>query len=151
MSSKFKLDKLIGTPKWLLKDFEEEQVFPKFCSKSLIKFFKDVFPALPVTAIIFAKESSLLSFAKLFKNELEFLTFIIFLLFFFETLEEIIHPAPFLNATFINLFPSVFFPLIAKNKLPLLIVLVSIEKPIKLGNFFFLKILLSINLFCKYF
>tara|TARA_A100000164_G_scaffold348946_1_gene351518 strand:- start:378 stop:587 length:210 start_codon:yes stop_codon:yes gene_type:complete len=68
----------------LLKDFDEEHVFPKFCNKSLIKFFKDVLPALPVTAIIFAKESFLLNFAKLFKNKIEFLTVIIFLLFFFN-------------------------------------------------------------------
>ena len=30
----------------MLKDFDEEQVFPKFCNKSLIKFFKDVFDAM---------------------------------------------------------------------------------------------------------
>ena len=109
LSSKLKLDKLIGTPKWLLKDFDEEQVFPKFCNKSLIRFFKDVFPALPVTAIIFAKESALLNFAKLFKNEIEFLTVIIFLSFFFKILDEIIQPAPFFNAVFTNLLPSIFY------------------------------------------
>ena len=132
-----------------MKDFGEEQVFPKFCNKSLIRFFKDVLPALPVTAIIFAKVSSLLDFAKLFKNEIEFLRVIIFLLFLFVILEEITQPAPFFNAVSINLFPLIFFPFIAKNKFPFLIVLVSMERPLKLSDFFFPKILLIINLFCR--
>ena len=56
----------------------------------------------------------------------------------------IAHPAPFFKASLINLFPSNFFPLIAKNKLPFLIDLVSIERPLKLTSFFFLIFLLKL-------
>ena len=37
----------------------EQNVLEKFCNKSLIKFFKEVLPALPVIAIIFALVLSL--------------------------------------------------------------------------------------------
>ena len=59
------------------------------------------------------------------------------------------HPAPFCIALEMKLFPSLFFPFIVKNKLSFLIVLVSIESPLKLiflstpNNFF------TINLFCR--
>ena len=42
---------------------------------------------------------------------------------------ETIHPAPFFKALATNLFPSLFLPLIATNKLSFFIVLVSIEIP----------------------
>jgi len=38
------------------------------------------------------------------------------------------------------LFPSYFFPFIATNKLSFLIVLVSVERPLKFKDIFFLKI-----------
>ena len=44
--------------------------------------------------------------------------------------EERIHPAPFLRALLINLLPSFFFPLTARNKLSLLKFLVSIDTPL---------------------
>ena len=71
----------MGTPRWLLNDFGEEQVLPKCFSRSLIKFFKDVLPALPVIAIILAEVYSRFSLAKLFKNKIVFLVLIIFLSF----------------------------------------------------------------------
>ena len=82
LSSKLKFDRLIGTPNWLLNDFGEEYVFPYSFRRSLNKFLRDVFPALPVIAMIFAIEFSLFSLAKLFKNEIVFFTFIILSIFF---------------------------------------------------------------------
>ena len=82
-------------------------------------------------AIILAEVYSFFVLAKLFKKEIVLLIFIIFLLYFFGIEEESIHPAPFLSALLMNLLPSFFFPLIAKNKLSLLNFLVSIYKPLK--------------------
>ena len=76
-----------------------------------------------------------------------FFVSIIFL--FFSYFEEVITPpAPFLSASLINLLPSLFFPLIAKNKLSFLIDLVSMERPFTFREFF-IKIFLNILLFCK--
>ena len=122
-------------------------LIPKFFNKSFIKFFKDVLPALPVTAIILAREWSLLDLAKRFKKDNTFLIFIIFLSFIFIFSEQIIQPAFFFSASLINLFPLFFLPLIARNKLSFLRVLVSIESPSNFNNFFLPKILLSIELF----
>jgi hypothetical protein len=63
LSQALKFDILTGTPKWLLKDLGEEWVAAKFCNNCLIKFLRDVFPALPVIAIILAIEFSLFSLA----------------------------------------------------------------------------------------
>ena len=72
-----------------------------------------------------AKEFSRLSFAKEFKKEMELFTLIIF---FPESflLSDTTQAAPFLKASFMKLFP-LFFPLIAKNRSPFLIDLVSID------------------------
>ena len=103
---------------------------PNFFNNSLNKFFKDVFPALPVIAIIFAEEFSRLIFAKYFKKEIEF--FILITLFRYWLAESVTTQlAPFLKATFMNLFPLFDFPLIAKNRLPLFIDLVSDDNPLK--------------------
>ena len=134
----------------IINDLGEEYVLPKCCNKSLIKFFKDVFPALPVIDIILALLCSRLSLAKLFKKKIVSLILIIFL-FFLLLLVEITHPAPFFSASLTYLFPSLFFPFIAKNKLSFFIVLVSIESPLKLTKFFFFIIFFNINLFCKIF
>ena len=71
----------------------------------------------------------------------------IFLLFFLNFKLERAQPAPFLSALYINLFPSFFLPLIAKNKLSFLINLVSIEIPLKLTYFIFPKIFLKLTYF----
>ena len=71
---------------------------------------------------------------------------IIFLLIFFFARDDTTHPAPFISASLTNLLPSFFFPLIAKNKLFLLIDLVSIDRPSKFTCLIFPKILLRINL-----
>ena len=81
--------------------------------------------------------------AKLFKNKIVFLTLIIFLFFLF--IIETTHPAPFFSASLMNLFPSLYFPLIARNKFSFLIVLVSIESPLNLKNFDCLVIFLKSN------
>ena len=98
LSSYLKLDKLIGTPRWLLKDLGEKYVFPKFCNKFFMRFFNEVLPALPVTAIILADVISLLHFAKRFKKFIVSWTFMIFLLFFLPGKEVTAHPAPFIKA-----------------------------------------------------
>ena len=54
------------------------------------------------------------------------------------------HPAPFCIALEMKLFPSLFFPFIVKNKLSFLIVLVSIESPLKL--IFYLRQIISLLL-----
>ena len=81
------------------------------------RFFKVVFPTLPVMPIIWAKVLSLVILAKLFKEEKVFLTFI---KFFFEIcflfLATTHLTAPFLRASLTKLCPSVFFPLIAKKR-----------------------------------
>ena len=64
------------------------------------------------------------------KMKLNFLLLNFILIFIFEKCEpETIHPAPFFKALAKNLFPSLFLPLIATNKLSFFIVLVSIEIP----------------------
>ena len=95
--------------------------------------------------------SSLLYLANCLKKYLYSLLSIIFLSFFLFLDEETTPPAPFLIAFLINLLPSYFFPFSAKNKLSFLIVLVSIERPLKFNDIFFPKILLNIDLFCKKF
>ena len=114
--------------------------FSETCNRFLIKFFSDVLPALPVTAIILAEVSFLLYLASRFKKTCVFFTFIIFLFFLIAVEEETTQPAPFFKALFINVFPSFFFPFIAKNRLSFCIVLVSIESPLKFNQFFFSKI-----------
>ena len=106
-------------------------------------------PALPVTAIILAEENSLFNFAKLFKKEIESLTFIIFELLIFDVEEVTTHPAPFFIASATNLLPSFFFPVIAKNKFSFLIDLVSIERPLKFVSFVFPITLLINSLFWR--
>ena len=73
---------------------------------------------------------------KLNASELEFLTKSIFFLFLYFFEVPIAHAAPFFKASKMKLFPSNFFPFIAKNKLFFFRVLVSIDKPLKL-NFIF--------------
>ena len=108
---------------------------------SAIKSFKEVLPALPVIAIILARLYFLFNFAKLFKNIVVSLTLVIFLLFFLS--EETTHLAPLLKASLINLFPSLFFPLIAKNKLSFFMLLDQ-SGPRKFIDFSFL-LFLKIN------
>ena len=72
---------------------------------------------LPVIAIILALELFLLRLANLLRKLISLLTLIILFLNFLLILEEIIKLAPFLIACEINLFPSFFFPFMAKNKL----------------------------------
>ena len=85
-------------------------------SKFFKIFFKEVFPELPVIAKISALELALFSLANLFRKFIGSGTLIIFLVFllFFELIMRL---APFFIAFETNLFPSLFFPLIAKNKL----------------------------------
>ena len=81
--------------------------------------------------MIFADELSLVTLAKLFKEEKVFFTLIILLLeIFFIFLLTIDFMAPFLTASFTNLCPSVFFPQIAKNRLFFFIVFVLIDTPL---------------------
>ena len=77
-----------------------------------------VFPTLPVIPIICAEVLSLVTLAKSFRDEKVFFTFIILFLeicFIFLLITDL--TAPFLIASLINLWPSVFFPRIAKNRL----------------------------------
>ena len=52
----FKLNKLNGTPYLLLKDFGEDDVVPNSLRVFFNISFKEVFPQLPVIAIIFGEE-----------------------------------------------------------------------------------------------
>ena len=108
----FKSERLKGTPKWLLYDFGEQSVSPKLLKMSLIKFFKDVFPALPVIAIIalifFSQNKPIQKFSFISTLMTLFPCFLIF--------DETIKLAPFFNASLTNLRPSVFCPLIVRNK-----------------------------------
>ena len=104
---------------------------PNFSSKSFNRFLQDVFPALPVIAIIFALEAPLLSKANLLRKVITLLTCNIFFLYFLFTLEETIRLTPFFMVSGMNLFPSFFIPFIAKNKL---FFFTSLESRIILSN-----------------
>ena len=82
-----------------------------------IRFFKVVFPALPVIPIMWADEFSLVFLANSFKAKNVFLTLITLLLETILVFLLIMHfAAPLLIASFKNLCPSFFLPFIAKNK-----------------------------------
>ena len=70
---------------------------------------------------------------------------LIIFLFFLLLNEETAQPAPFFNASLMKLFPSLIFPLIAKNKFSFFRVLVSIESPLKLTDFEILIIFLEFD------
>ena len=98
-------------------------------------------------AIILAKDCSLFNFAKEFKNEVVFFILIIFFLSLLVANEDATQQAPFFNAFLINLLPSLFLPLIAKNKLFFFTNLESIESPRKFRFIFFPNIFDKIDLF----
>ena len=101
-------------------------------------------PTLPVIPIILAEEFFRIILAKLFNEEKVFFTFIkLFFGIFFIFLLTTTLQASFDIASFTKLCPSVFFPLIAKNKLFFFIVLVLIETPL----YFIFLILLLLSAF----
>ena len=73
-------------------------MLPKFCNKSFTKFLRDVFPELPVIAIIFAFVFSLFLEAKLLRNLISLTVFKILFLFLLIFFEDTIYFAPFFNA-----------------------------------------------------
>ena len=97
----------------------------------LVKFFKVVFPTLPVIPTICATDFCLFAIANFFKWDNVFFTLITLLLgTLFKNSLIITFFAPFFIASLTNLWPLFFFPLIAKNKLFFLIFLVLIETPL---------------------
>ena len=109
-------------------------------------------PALPVIAKIFALVKSLFIEAKRFRKLISSFTRIVFFLYFFFNFEETIYFAPFFKASFMKSVPSFFFPLIVKNKLSFLIVLESIDIPLKFIIFLlFNNLLQNFDYFVKKF
>ena len=98
-------------------------------------------PALPVIPIISADVFFLFILAKPFN---EFNVFLTFKILFFEKIFIFLlittFAAPFLIASFTNLWPSVFFPLTAKNKSFFLISFVLIDTLLKF-IFLFIELL----------
>ena len=131
-----------------------------------INSFNEVFPQLPVIAIILLEEFSLKikdAFVKNFR-----VSFTLICLEIFSNLSillTIAKEAPLLNASFINKFPFLFFPLMAKNKsfffisfefIEAFLIFVFKEKLFKLfislrilSFKFFDKFLFFIFIFCK--
>ncbi len=100
----------------LLKDLGEELTFPNLLKVFVKSSFREVFPQLPVIAIILDKEFCLIISEVFVRKASVFSTFICLFLFLdlsilFTTAKD----APLLKASPINLFPSLFFPLIAKK------------------------------------
>ena len=70
------MNKLNGTPYLLLNDFGEDEVAPNLLSVFFKISFKEVFPQLPVIAIIFGEEFCRIISAIFVKKFKLFLTFI---------------------------------------------------------------------------
>ena len=107
------MNKLNGTPNSLLNDFIEKVVLLIFLSVFPTNSFKEVFPQLPVIAMILLVLLSLNNEEAFVKNFKVFFTLICLGVFF--KLSTIAKDAPLLKASCTNKFPFLFFPLIAKK------------------------------------
>ena len=91
----------------LLKDFGDDVTLANLLRVSFNNSFKDVFPQLPVIAMIFEDEFVLIISEVFVKKFKVFFTLICLLLFFdLLILFTIAKHAPLLKASFTNLFPS---------------------------------------------
>ena len=123
----------------MLNDFGEYVVLQILFKDFPINSLSEVFPLLPVIAIILLSLFSLKiedASVKNFKVSLVLICFLSFL-----NLSVTASEAPFLKASLINKFPSLFFPLIAKKISFLLISLELIEAFL---NFNFVESLLEL-------